>query len=329
MKAMIIDKFGGTEFFKQVEVNKPVVKPGHVVVKVKASSVNPVDYKIRSLGDMLPFAPVLPAILGMDFAGVIEEVGEGVTEFQIGDEVFGCAGGLGTIAGSLAEYMLADSRLIAKKPNNISMQQAAALPLVSITAYEGLSRAGVSEGQKVLIHGGSGGVGHIAVQLAQYFGAQVYSTAGGDKQIAYLENLGVKAINYKSERVEDYTEQYTEGKGFDLIFDSVGDQNLTHSIEAAKLNGHIATTSSMVEMDLTLAHLKGLSLHVIFMLIPMIHNTGREQHGRILTEIARIVEAGKLMPYICEPVFSLAQIADAHQFLESGRAMGKVVVNHE
>jgi NADPH2:quinone reductase len=133
----------------------------------------------------------------MDFAGTVEAVGEGVTAFAVGDEVYGCAGGRCDLQGTLAEYISADVRLIAHKPKNLSMREAAALPLVGITAYEGLQRAGITAGQKVLIHGGSGGVGHVAVQLAQHFGADVYST-GGDKKLALIEKPCAKSINYKT-----------------------------------------------------------------------------------------------------------------------------------
>lgn len=329
MKAMIINDFGTADVFELADIPKPEVKAGHVLVKVAASSVNPVDYKIRELGVNLPFAPALPATLGMDFAGVVEAVGDDVTDFKIGDEVYGCAGGLADLAGSLAEYMLADARLMAKKPNNISMEEAAALPLVSITAYEGLTRAGVKKDQKVLVHGGSGGVGHIALQLAKYLGADVYATGGGDKQTSLIESLGATAINYKEQEVADYVKQYTNDQCFDVIYDSVGDANLLKSIDAAKLNAHIATTSSMAELNLTMAHLKGISLHIVFMLIPMIHNTGREAHGKILAEVAKIVEAGGLRPVLSEKQFTLEQVSDAHRYLENGGNMGKVVLSHQ
>lgn len=326
MKAMIINNFGNSDVFEAAHIEKPKVKTGHVLIKVAASSVNPVDYKIRELGESLPFAPALPAVLGMDFSGTVVAIGEGVTGYQVGDEVYGCAGGLADLAGSLAEYMLADARLIAHKPKSLGMAEAAALPLVAITAYEGLSRANVKKGQKVLIHGGSGGVGHIAVQLAKHFGADVYATGGGDKQLALIEALGATAINYKTETVAGYVEKYTGGKGFDVIYDTVGESNLLHSMEAARLNGDIATTVSMVELDLTLAHIKGLSLHVVFMLIPMLHNHGREAHGDILNRVANIVEAGGLKPILTEQQFTLAETAAAHSYAESGQGMGKVVV---
>jgi NADPH2:quinone reductase len=263
----------------------------------------------------------------MDFAGVIEAVGEGVTNFAIGDEVYGCAGGLADLPGTLAEYIVADSDLIALKPQSLSMQQSAALPLVGITAFEGLQRAGIAKGQNVLVHGGAGGVGHIALQLAKYFGANIYSTGGNDESLALIERLGATSINYKTESVSDYVKQYTDEKGFDLVFDSVGGANMTQSFEAAALNANIASTVSLVDIDLSTAHFKGLSLHVVFMLIPMLHNIGRKQHGLILEELAKIVDAKHLIPVLDEQSFSLEQVAQAHARLESGKAIGKVVVS--
>ena len=327
MKAMIISAYGGSDVFEQTEISKPVVTPGHVLLKVAATSVNTVDMMIRQMGQELALSPELPALLGMDFAGTVVEVGEGVTGFEVGDEVYGCAGGLADLPGTLAEFMVADAKLIAHKPKTLSMRQAAALPLVGITAYEGLIRSGVSEGQKVLVHGGSGGVGHVAVQLADYLGANVYSTGGGDTQLALIESLGATSINYRTESVADYVKQHTNGIGFDVVFDSVGGENMLNSFDAAALNGQVATTVSMLNIDLTTAHFKGLSLHVVFMLIPMLHNHKREQHGEILTTLASIADKGKLKPFVDDNDFQLDEIAKAHDRLASGKAMGKVVVS--
>lgn len=326
---MILKEFGASEVFETADIAKPQVKAGHLIIRIAASSVNTVDTMIRSMGaDLAPISPAeLPAVLGMDFAGTVEEVGEGVTGYAVGDEVYGCAGGLADIPGALAEYMLADANLVAHKPKNISMREAAALPLVGITAYEGLVRAGVKQGQKVLVHGGSGGVGHVALQIAKHFGADVYSTGGGDTQLALIEKLGATGINYKTETVADYVEKHTAGKGFDVVYDSIGAANLINSFEAAALNAQVATTVSMLELDLSLAHFKGLSLHIVFMLIPMLHNYKREEHAEILKAITNIVEAGNLQPVVDEHKFTMEQVGQAHDLLSSGKALGKVVVD--
>lgn len=336
MKAMIIKAFGSEDVFEQAQLPTPQLIDGHVLIKVAATSVNTVDTMIRAMGDELPLAPALPGVLGMDFSGTVEAVGKGVTNFAVGDEVYGCAGGLVDLQGALAEYMLADAKLIAYKPKNLSMREAAALPLVAITAYEGLMRANLidasnnainAKDKQVLVHGGSGGVGHVALQLAHYFGADVYSTGGGDAQLALIEKLGATPINYKTDTVTDYVAKHTQGKGFDIVFDSVGGANMANSFEAAALNGQVASTVSMVELDLSTAHFKGLSLHVVFMLIPMLHNQQREQHGKILSALTGIIEAGGLTPVLDSEQFSLSQVGAAHARLSSGQAMGKVVVD--
>ncbi len=328
MKAMLLNAYGDNAVFETAEVIRPEVKAGHVLVKIAASSVNTVDTMIRRMGRGLPLSPDTPAILGMDFAGTIEAVGDGVKDYSIGDEIYGCAGGLADLPGTLAEYIVADSNLIAHKPQNLSMREAAALPLVAITAYEGLIRAGIKQSQKVLVHGGSGGVGHVALQLAKHFGAEVYATGGGEKQMALIEQLGATAINYKTETVEQYVSKQTNGAGFDLVFDSVGGANMANSFEAAALNGQIASTVALCELDLSVAHFKGLSLHVVFMLIPMLHNFKREKHAEILRKLTEIVESGGLNPVLDEKRFSLGEVGQAHARLESGQATGKVVVEN-
>tara|TARA_R110002124_G_scaffold92868_5_gene235890 strand:- start:3025 stop:4011 length:987 start_codon:yes stop_codon:yes gene_type:complete len=326
MKAMVLNQYGDKAEFQPADIQKPAPTPGHVVVRIEAVSVNTVDTMIRQMGKDLPISPDLPAVLGMDFAGTVEAVGEGVTAFAPGDEVYGCAGGLADLQGALAEYMSADARLIARKPKTVSMRAAAALPLVGITAYEGLQRANVQAGQKVLVHGGAGGVGHVAVQIGKHLGADVYATGTGDAQIAVIEGYGATAIDFRTETVAEYVEKHTGGEGFDVIFDSVGGANLTNSFDAAALNGHVATTVFLVELDLTPAHFKGLSLHVVFMLIPMLHDHKREQHGAILAKLSEIVDAGALHPLLDDTRFGLADAGKAYDRLTSGQAIGKVVI---
>ncbi|MBR9847079.1 MAG: zinc-dependent alcohol dehydrogenase family protein [Algicola sp.] len=328
MKAMVLNEYGENATFTSQNVEKPTLKDGEVLIKISASSINTVDTMIKSMGKDLPFSPENPAILGMDLAGTIEEVGDGVTEFSVGDDVYGCVGGLANLQGTLADYIAADSKLIARKAKNLTMKEAASLPLVGITAYEGLIRANIKSGQKVLVHGGTGGVGHVAVQLAKHFGADVYTTISSEKQAEIVKSYGAKSINYKSESVEDYVKKHTNGAGFDVVYDTVGGENMLKSFEAAALNGQVATTVSLCEIDLSTMHFKGLSLHVVFMLIPMLHNFKREQHGEILRNITKIAEAGDLKPLLDEQQFSIENVGEAYARLESGNAIGKVVVEH-
>lgn len=328
MRAMVLRTYGQTEPFEAAEVDKPEAGAGQVLVEIAASSVNVVDTMIRAMGGALPLSPPTPAILGMDFAGTVASLGEGVEGYSVGEQVYGCAGGLANLPGTLADYIAADNALIAHKPANLSMREAAALPLVGITAYEGLARAAVGPGQRVLVHGGSGGVGHVALQLARHLGAQVYATGGGERQLALIERLGATPIDYRAQTVDSYVAQHTSGAGFDVVFDSVGGANMTNSFAAAALNGHVVSTVALCEIDLSPAHFKGLSLHVVFMPIPMLYNLGRAVHGETLARLARIVESGALAPVLDESRFSLPEVGAAHARLSGGDATGKVVIEN-
>ncbi|WFE91324.1 zinc-dependent alcohol dehydrogenase family protein [Roseibium porphyridii] len=326
MKSMSLNSYGADSVFELAEIDKPVAKPGHVLVRIAATSVNTVDTMIRNMGTDLPLSPALPAVLGMDFAGTVEAVGEGIAGFEAGDEVYGCAGGLLGLQGTLAQYICADARLVAHKPKALSMREAAALPLVGITAYEGLTRANVSKGQKVLIQGGAGGVGHVAVQLANHLGADVTATGTGAAQMTLISDLGARPVDFMTAKTADVVADNTGGVGFDVVFDTVGGANMANSFEAAKLNGHVSSTVALLEIDLTPAHFKGLSLHVVFMLLPMIHDVGREVHGNILKSLAEAVDAGAVKPVLDEKKFGFADVNEAYARLESGQAIGKVVI---
>ncbi|MBB1294389.1 zinc-dependent alcohol dehydrogenase family protein [Pseudoalteromonas sp. SR41-4] len=323
MKAMIINEIGTTEVFQLVEKAKPVAKKGHIVVEVKATSVNPIDTMLRSVE--LPWSANLPEVLHGDVAGIVSEVGEGVTGFIIGDEVYGMAGGVNGVDGALAEFMLVDARLMAKKPKTLTMKQAAALPLVSITSYEALvHKMNVKAGDNVLIHGATGGVGHIAVQLAKVLGANVTSTYSPANE-ALAKTVGAdNLVDYTTEKVANYVAKYTDGVGFDKIFDTVSGKNIQKSFEAAKFNGHVSTILP-IEDPLQIA-LKSLSFHSVLMLIPLVHGINHESHGQILTEIAELVDAGKITPIIDESDYSIWEVSKAHDHLESGKAVGKITL---
>jgi len=325
MRAMVINEFGGPERFGRVRVDEPVLPPGHVLIRVAASSVNPIDCKIRQ-GLAPAISPDFPAVLHGDVAGVIEAVGEGVTDLAAGDEVYACAGGLKGHGGALAELMVADAQLVAAKPASLSLLDAAALPLVGITAWEALiDRAGVGPGQRVLVHGGAGGVGHVGLQLARGAGAIVCTTVSNEAKAEAARTLGADGvINYREQSVEDYVEQYTGSEGFDVVFDTVGGANLVTSFAAARPGGTVVSVQARVTADLALMHSRGLTLHVVFMLLPMLTGVGKAHHGEILRRLARLVDGGRIRPLFDPEVFPFTRVGEAHAKLEAGRAIGKI-----
>ena len=326
MKAQIIPAWGGAENFEAATLPEPAPGPGEVLVQTAATSVNPADYKLRQAGP--PIAPALPAVLGCDVAGTVLALGDGVEGTAPGDEVYGCVGGVRGVPGCYAEMIAADARLLAPKPASLSLREAAALPLVTITAWEGLDRAGVREGQSVLVHGGAGGVGHVAIQLAKARGAVVSTTVSSEEKAALARDLGADhTIDYRAEPVDDYVARLTGGTGFDVVYDATGGSDIAASFQAARLNGQVVAIVSQYDANLAPMHLKGLSLHVVFMLIPMLHDVGRAEHGRILREAAVLADAGKLRPHLDPKRFDLASVADAHRHLEDGQAIGKVVID--
>lgn len=327
MKAQVINAFGAPSVFEIADLPTPALKPGHVLIKVQATSINPIDCKVRS-GAVSAIAPEFPAILHGDVAGVVEAVGEGVHHLKKGDEVYGCAGGFRGMGGALAEYMLADAKLIAIRPASLSMHECAALPLVCITSWLALfEKAKLAKGKDILIHGGVGGVGHIAVQLAKWSGANVFTTVRKNEDFATAKSLGAdEVINSQEMDVEQYKKQFTNNNGFETIFDTVGGPNLDKSFEAAADNGTIVTIAARSTHDLTPMHNKGLSLHCVLSLLPFLTGEHREQYGKILESVAKIVDEGKLKPRIDPHHFTLNDIAKAHELLESGKANGKVVV---
>ena len=332
MKAYRVHEYGKAAQFVEEEVDNPQAKRDHVVVEVKASSLNPVDHKL--LRANLGINPALPGTLHMDVAGVITEVGESVTDFKAGDEVYGCAGGLqgmaGNIEGALADFMLADKNLIALKPKTLSFSEAAALPLVAITAWEGLfDRARINSGDYVLIHAGTGGVGHIGIQFARQHGARVATTVSSDEKAKIAKELGADdIIFYRDETVKDYTQRLTQGKGFDVVFDTIGGENLDKSLKAARSSGQVISIVGTNKHDLSPMHMKGLSLHLVFMLLPMLTGEGRAHHHFILTEVAKWADEGLVKPLIHEEKFRFDQANEAHALFASNKHVGKIVLEN-
>jgi len=325
MQAQVLRSFGDPSKFELTELPTPQIRPGSVLIRVAATSVNQIDLKIL---EGLPIGPDLPAVLGADVAGRVEKVGAGVIDFAAGDEVYGCAGGVKGQEGALAECMVADARLLAPKPRNLTMHEAAALPLVGITAWDALERVSLSESDHVLVHGGVGGVGHVAVQLAKARGSRVATTVPSNDAADLARKLGAdETINFLEEVVQSYVSRLTAGRGFEVVFDTIGGNNLPNSFTAAAYEGRVATTNARSTQDLGPLHAKALSFYAVFMLLPMLRGLGRDRHGRILRSLAHLVEAGKLRPLVDDHEFTLATAADAYRWLASGKAQGKVVID--
>jgi NADPH2:quinone reductase len=319
MKALVVETASGP--FRLVEIPKPVPGPGEILVKVHASGINPLDTKIWA-GAAAHARHPLPTILGLDLAGTVEAVGEGVA-FRVGDEVYGMTGGVGGVQGSLAEYAAVDSRLVAKKPANLSMRDAAALPLVTITAWEGMvDRVHVTEGETALVIGGAGGVGHIAQQLARARGAVTFGT-GSTEDADYLRSLNAAPVD-RSVPVERYVRDLTDGVGFDVVYDCVG--ALDDAFQAVRRFGRVTSSLGWGTHSLAPLSFRCASYAGVFTLLPLLTGEGREAHGRILAEAAKLVEAGHLKPRLNEHRFSFGQASDAHALVRSGSARGKVVV---
>jgi len=327
MKAQVINQFGDPSVFSTVDIPKPVLQSGHILVRVAAASVNPIDCKIRS-GKVPEISPVLPAVLHGDVSGIVEAVAPDVSTFQVGDEVYGFAGGVRGTGGALAEWMLADARLMAIRPNRVAIQEAAGFPLVSITAWKALfERAKLKENQSILIHGGAGGVGHVAVQLAKWKKAKVYATVRSEEDRILVQSLGTESVvNVNTESVEHYVQRLTEGKGFDVVFDTVGGENLDRSFQAVRIGGKVVTIAARSHHDLTPMHNKDITLHAVFTLNPLITSIGREFYGKILKKIAELINQGHLNLFIDKKIFSLWQANDAHAFFESGCSKGKIIL---
>jgi NADPH:quinone reductase len=326
MQAAVLDSHRSP--FRIGPVSRPSAGPGQVLVRIKASAVNPLDLKIHS-GDAAHARHPLPAILGIDLAGVVETVGPDVTGFRRGDEVFGMTGGVGGLQGSLAEFASVDADLLALRPANLTMREAAALPLVFITAWEGLvDRAGIRSGQKVLIQGGAGGVGHIAAQIAWAFGAEVFATgSAGDK--AYIEQLGATFIDYHAMPVADYVARHSGGRGFDIVYDTVGGAVLDACFNAVTRFGHVVSALGWGTHALAPLSFRAASYSGVFTLLPILTGEGRAHHGEILREATKLAEAGKIVPKLDHRRFTLETIADAYDAVRTRKAAGKIVVDIE
>jgi NADPH:quinone reductase-like Zn-dependent oxidoreductase len=297
-----------------------------MLVRVVASGVNPLDTKILA-GTADHARQALPAILGIDMAGIVVAAGGDTTKFQEGDAVYGMAGGVGGYPGSLAEYMVVDARLLARKPaNNLSMREAAALPLVFITAWEGLiDRATVRAGQHVPVQGGAGGVGQMVLQIACARGATTAAT-GSPASRTTIERLGARFVD-KVEPAAAIVARLTGGQGFDIVFDTAGGASLDAAFAMVRRFGHVVSVLGWGTHALAPLSFRAASYSGVFTLLPLLTGAGRAHHGEILAEATRLAKADGLLPMLDPRRFTLATVGDAYRAIQSGTARGKLVVD--
>ena len=324
MRAAVIHAFGAPEVLKIEERPEPQLRETDVLVAVHATSVNPVDTKVRAGSSA---SRTLPLTLGFDVSGVVVRCGSRAAQWKSGDEVFAAPNLFRD--GANAEYVAIDARSAARKPASVDHATAAVLPLVSQTAWEALHlRARMLPGQTVLIHAGAGGVGHIAVQLAKLHGCRVITTAGREDSIAFCRDfLGAdEVIDYRSVDFAERVRELTSGKGVPVILDTVGGEVFAKSLDCAAVNAQVVTIlgSNTGERGRGLLY-RNVSIHYEFMGIPTAHEIEPERPGQILAGIAQLVDAGLLRPHVSQRV-PLEQIAAAHRQIESGRTIGKVAV---
>lgn len=322
---------GGTAMLKLMEVPDPVLEsPQDVLVRLHAAGLNPVDYKLRRVGGFYPDR--LPLILGCDGAGVVEAIGEAVTRFKVGDEVFFFNGGMGgDDQGNYAELTTIHQDYLAAKPESLTMVEAASVPLVWLTAWEALfDRCSLQAGDTVLIHAGAGGVGYIAIQIAKQAGATVITTISSPEKAELAKSLGADhCINYKEEDFVETVLSLTDGAGVNVVFDVIGGQLFADSFPATKIYGHVVTLDEInfSKDEAGAAKLRNLSLSYELMLTPMhfkMHDARVRQTG-MLEEAARLIDAGQIKVVVTN-VFSLDEIDQAHNIVEDGHSIGKTVI---
>lgn len=324
MQALVLSRYNGRLELTEISIPQPA--HGQVRVRIAASGLNPLDTKIRA-GSAAHAKHPLPLVLGIDMAGVVDAIGPGVTAFNVGDKVYGMTGGVGGIQGSLAEYAVVDSDLLAIQPANLSMREAAALPLAFITSYSGIvDRAHLQAGQTVLVQGGAGGVGHVSVQLARALGAQVFATgSSGDQDL--IARLGATPIDYRAQSVEQYVASLTQGAGFDLVVDTVGGATLDASFAAVKHFGHVVSALGWGTHSLAPLSFREATYSGVFTLYPLLTGLHRAHHGAMLREATRLAEAGKLTPNLDPRRFDLGSAELAYDAITNGTARGKIVVD--
>lgn len=330
MKAILAIAAGGTEVLQLQEIPLPELpSPHHLRIRLAAAGVNPVDTKLRAKPAYHP--DKLPTILGCDGAGTVESIGDAVTRFKVGDAVYFCNGGLGDEPGNYAEFTTLHEGYCAASPNTLTLAEAASLPLVLITAWEALlERCHLQAEQTLLIHAAAGGVGHIALQLAHRLGARIAVTVSDNRKAGLAQALGAeKIIHYREQNFVQEILDWTDGRGVDIVFDTVGGDTFLRSLDATRIGGTVVSllTTPLSQADVQKARLRNLSLAFELMLTPQVMqlHEARVRQRIILEEAAKLVEAGQLGVLITHQL-PLAEAAEAHRLIEQGGTTGKIVL---
>lgn len=319
---------GGPDVLRLQECPDPVLhRSTDVLIRLKAAGVNPIDTKLRQRGTFYPHAS--SAILGCDGAGIVEAIAPQVTRFRPGDEVYFCRGGLGQ-DGNYAQLIVVDESYLAAKPRSLSFVEAAAAPLVLITAWEALyDRGRLEAGRQVLVQAGAGGVGHMAVQLARLKGAAVATTVSTDEKANLVRSLGADPIlRYTQVDPVQAVMEWTNGEGVDLSFDTIGGPLLSQSIACTRVYGDVVTILAPdAATDWKTARDRNLRISYELMLTPQLKGLVQAQRDqvKILQQCARLFDSGDLKVQVSR-TFPLAEAAAAHQWLETGHVTGKVVL---
>ncbi|WP_419811712.1 alcohol dehydrogenase catalytic domain-containing protein [Bacterioplanoides sp.] len=322
--AWLVKQTGTPDVLVKGDIELAEPQTGEVKIRVCAAGFNPIDTKIRA-----GLAPILndAGVLGCDVSGEVIAIGDGVTHLAVGDCVYGCAGGVKGNGGALAAEMVCDADLLAKAPQSVSLVQAASIPLVAITAFEALKRLAPQAHEKLLVMGASGGVGQWAIRLAQESGIEVFGTAGSNERVEQLKQQGVYAdLHANAAELSGSWEQ----PGFEKVLDAFGGESLQKALEVAAPYAQVATINARNNYDLTQAHAKSLTLHAIFMLLPLLTEKagtgkGRKTYGEFLAQLSEKIDAG----FITVPVAQeqqMSDVAEIHRTYEAGELSNKVVM---
>jgi NADPH2:quinone reductase len=329
MRAIVMNTPGDPEVLQLADFPQPTIETNRqMLVQLKAAGVNPIDTKLRSRGTF--YGDRLPAVLGCDGAGIVVEVGAAVQNFKVGDEVYFCNAGLGGHPGNYAEFATIDERFAAHKPKTLSFAEAAAAPLVLITAWEALcDRGRIAPGMKTLIHAGAGGVGHVAIQIAKLKGTQVCTTVSTTEKADFVEKLGAdQVIFYQQTNFVKKVLDWTDSKGVDLAFDTVGGKIFGQTFSAVKIYGDLVTIlAPSQDSNWVTARNRNLRISFELMLTPMLEGLVELQQAqaKILAECAQLIDRGDLKIQLSQTL-PLADAATAHRLIESGSMLGKIAL---